>query len=136
VTGWSTTVAFSGIHFRVGHLVIDCVDEDSTDWLSTVALRLSSWKGVLLDIRMRDNVPSPHTMTIFCPRSADRTSNNLLVILGNQNKLETEAWRVVSRRNEGGGALLVIGIDELSREDIVARGHQLFFPSEQSPSVT
>jgi len=55
-------------------------------------------------------------MTIFCLRSADQTSDNLLLILGNQNKLETKAWRVVSRRNEGGGALLVIGIDELSRE--------------------
>jgi len=44
-------------------------------------------------------------------------------MLSNQNKLETEAWRVVSRRNEGGGTLLVIGIDEIAREDIVAKGH-------------
>jgi len=51
VTGWSTAVAFSGIYFRVG-LVIDCVDEDSADWLVAVAPRLSSWKGVPLDIRM------------------------------------------------------------------------------------
>jgi len=41
--------------------------------------------------------------------------------------LETEAWRVVSRRNERGGALIVISIDEIAREDIVAKGHQLNF---------
>jgi len=45
-------------------------------------------------------------------------------MLRNQNKMETEAWRVVSRRNEGGGALLVIGTDEIAREEIVAKGHQ------------
>jgi len=123
VTGWGTAVAFTGIHFRVGHIVIDCADDDSADWLMTVAPRLSSWKGVPLDVRLGDNIPSPHTITIFCPRSADRATDNLLVMLSNQNKLETEAWRVVSRRNEGGGALLVIGIDEIAREDIVAKGH-------------
>ncbi|KAM8702610.1 hypothetical protein ACLKA7_001946 [Drosophila subpalustris] len=27
LTGWDTAVSFTGIHFRVGHLVIDCTDE-------------------------------------------------------------------------------------------------------------
>jgi len=53
VTGWSTVVAFSGIHFRVGHLVI--------------APRLSSWKGVSLDVRVGDNIPSPPTMIALLP---------------------------------------------------------------------
>jgi len=52
VTGWGTAVAFADIHFRVGHLVIDCVEEDTADWLTTVVPRLSSWKGVLLDVRL------------------------------------------------------------------------------------
>jgi len=51
-------------------------------------------------------------------------------MLSNQNKMETEAWRVVSRRIEGGGALLVIGIDEMSRGDMVAKGHHLNFRYE------
>jgi len=51
VTEWGTAAAFTGIHFRVGHIVIDCADEDSADWLKTVAPRLTSWKGVLLDVR-------------------------------------------------------------------------------------
>jgi len=80
-----------------------------------------------LDFRLGDSIPSPHTITVFCPRSADRATDNLLVMLSNQNKMETEAWRVVSKRNEGGGALLVIGIDEMAREEIISKGHQLFF---------
>jgi len=43
VTGWGSAFAFASIHFRVGHLVIDCVDEETADWLTTVAPRLSSW---------------------------------------------------------------------------------------------
>ncbi|KAM8702088.1 hypothetical protein ACLKA7_004949 [Drosophila subpalustris] len=127
LTGWDTAVSFVGIHFRVGHLVIDCTDQNSADWLLTVAPKLHSWKGVPLDCRMGDDIPSPHTITLYLPRSADRESGDLLVMLSNQNKMETDAWRVISRKEEGGGALLVLGIDEMAKNNIVARGHQLFF---------
>ncbi|KAM8702621.1 hypothetical protein ACLKA7_000752 [Drosophila subpalustris] len=123
----SNAVSFVGIHFRVGYLVIDCTDQNSADWLLTVAPKLHSWKGVPLDCRMGDDIPSPHTITLYLPRSADRESGDLLVMLSNQNKIETDAWRVISRKEEGGGALLVLGIDEMAKNNIVARGHQLFF---------
>ncbi|KAL7743872.1 hypothetical protein ACLKA6_000276 [Drosophila palustris] len=118
LTGWDTAVSFVGIHFRVGHLVIDCTDQNSADWLLTVAPKLHTWKGVPLDCRMGDDIPSPHTITLYLPRSADRESGDLLVMLSNQNKIETDAWRVISRKEEGGGALLVLGIDEMAKNNI------------------
>ncbi|KAL7725273.1 hypothetical protein ACLKA6_007777 [Drosophila palustris] len=92
---------------------------------------LSALEEAILDqvilTGMGDDIPSPHTITLYLPRSADRESGDLLVMLGNQNKIETDAWRVISRKEEGGGALLVLGIDEMAKNNIVARGHQLFF---------
>ncbi|XP_043071739.1 uncharacterized protein LOC122322798 [Drosophila grimshawi] len=126
-SGGDVVVSFAGIHFRVGFLVIECFDETSADWLRTATPRLQSWKGVPLECKVGDDIPSPHCITLYCPRSADRSTESLLVLLRSQNGIETDTWKVISRRNEGGGALLVIGIDELSRSIIVQKGHQVFF---------
>ncbi|XP_043064082.1 uncharacterized protein LOC122320071 [Drosophila ficusphila] len=126
-SAWDTAVAFRGIHFRVGYLIIDCLDQDSVDWLRAVVPMLRTWKGVPLDTRVREDIPAAFNVMVLCPRSAERSNEELLMMLGRQNRLETDAWKVVSRKNDGGGALLVIGIDQLTRDEIVARGHQLNF---------
>ncbi|XP_043070321.1 uncharacterized protein LOC122322403 [Drosophila grimshawi] len=114
-------VSFVGIHFRVGFL------------LRIATSRLQSWKGVPLECKVGDDIPSPHCITLFCPRSAARSTESLLALLRNQNRIETDTWKVISRRNEGGGALLVIGIDELSKNVIVEKGHQVFSVMGPSP---
>ncbi|XP_043063596.1 uncharacterized protein LOC122319866 [Drosophila ficusphila] len=124
-SAWDTAVAFRGIHFRVGYLLIDCLDQDSADWLRAVLPLLRTWKGVPLETKVGEDIPAAYN--VFCPRSSERENEELLTMLGRQNSLETDAWGVVSRRNDGGGALLVIGIDQLTRDEIVARGHQLNF---------
>ncbi|XP_043064517.1 uncharacterized protein LOC122320473 [Drosophila ficusphila] len=116
-----------GYHFRVGYLLSDCLDQDSADWLRAVVRLLRTWKGVPLETKVGEDIPAAYNVTVFCPRSSDRKNEELLTMLGRQNRLETDAWRVVSRRNDGDGALLVIGIDQLTRDEIVARGHQLNF---------
>ncbi|XP_043070217.1 uncharacterized protein LOC122322375 [Drosophila grimshawi] len=114
-SGGDVAVSFAGIHFTVGFLVIECSDETSAVWLNTAA---------------------PHCITLFCPRSVDRSTESLLVLLRNQNRIETDTWKVISRRSEGGGALLVIGIDELSKNIIVEKGHQAFFRYRTIPVNT
>ncbi|XP_043063600.1 uncharacterized protein LOC122319871 [Drosophila ficusphila] len=108
---WDSAVAFRGIHFRVGYLLIDCLDQDSADWLRAVTPQLRTWKGVPLDTRVGEDIPAAYNVTVFCPRSAERSNEELLMMLGRQNRMEVDSWKVVSRRNDGGGALLVIGID-------------------------
>ncbi|XP_043063602.1 uncharacterized protein LOC122319873 [Drosophila ficusphila] len=122
---WDSAVAFRGIHFRVGYLLIDCLDQDSADWLRTVTPQLRTWKGVPLDTRVGEDIPAAYNVTVFCPRSAERSDEELLMMLGRQNRMEVDSWKVISRRNDGGGALLVIGIDQLTRDEIVSKGHQL-----------
>ncbi|XP_052837788.1 uncharacterized protein LOC128253439 [Drosophila gunungcola] len=69
-SAWSGPVVFRGIHFRVGYLIIDCLDEGSADWLKIA---------------------------------------------------------VISRKNDGAGALLVVGMDQTGRDEIVERDHKLNF---------
>ncbi|KAL7724804.1 hypothetical protein ACLKA6_003653 [Drosophila palustris] len=56
-------------------------------------------------------------------------------MLSNQNKIETDAWRVNSMKEEGGGSLLALGIDEMAKNKVVARGHKLFFRFGTIPVV-
>ncbi|KAL7742852.1 hypothetical protein ACLKA6_016220 [Drosophila palustris] len=111
LTGWNTAVSLVVIHFRVGHLVIDCTDQNSAGWLLTVEPKLHTWKSVPLDCRMGDDIPSPHNISLYLPRSADSESDDLLE----------------------GAAFLVLGIDEMAMNNIVARGHQLFFRFAKIP---
>jgi len=44
-----------------------------------------------------------------------------------QNDLDTESWRFISRKNEGGGSLLSLGIDDNLCAKIISSDHQLSF---------
>jgi len=41
--------------------------------------------------------------------------------------IDTENWRLISRKNEGGGSLLSLGIDDMSCAKIIASDHKLTF---------
>ncbi|KAM8707475.1 hypothetical protein ACLKA7_011544 [Drosophila subpalustris] len=41
---------------------------------------------------MGEDIPSPHYITLYLPRSADRESDDLMVMLSNQNEIETDAY--------------------------------------------
>lgn len=88
---------------------------------------LRTWTGIPLCVKLGDDVPLPYTFTAFCAMSANRTNEGILALLENQNKLDTSLWKIVARRNEGGGALLTIGIDGTGREGIEALNYQLAF---------
>lgn len=108
---------FTGIHCRTGHLVVDCEDQETANWLFKVGACLKTWTGIPLCVKLGDEVSLPYTFITFC----------LLGLLENQNKLDTSLWKIIARRNEGGGALLTIGIEEAGREGIEALSYQLAF---------
>ncbi|XP_052855268.1 uncharacterized protein LOC128264024 [Drosophila gunungcola] len=126
-SAWSGPVVFRGIHFRVGYLIIDCLDEGSAEWLKIAVPQLRTWKGVPLETRTGADIPAAYNATLFCPRSSDRTNEEILAFIGFQNRVETDAWKVISRKNDGAGALLVVGMDQTGRDEIVERDHKLNF---------
>ncbi|KAL7724174.1 hypothetical protein ACLKA6_010121 [Drosophila palustris] len=60
---------------------------------------------------------------------------DLLALLSNQNKLDTDAWRIISRRNDGGGALLMLGIDEASASGQYPSNNSVDEPSDDVVDV-
>ncbi|XP_052855780.1 uncharacterized protein LOC128264381 [Drosophila gunungcola] len=104
-SAWSGPVVFRGIHFRVGNLTIDYLDKGSAEWLKTVVPQ-----GVPLETRTGADIPAAYNATLFCPRSSDRSNEEILAFIGFQNRVETDAWKVIHRKNDGAGALLVVGM--------------------------
>ncbi|XP_044779034.1 uncharacterized protein LOC123327232 [Drosophila simulans] len=127
LSGWDSPIKFGGIHFRVGHLIVDCRNATTAEWLQSAVPSLSKWSGVSLEVRMGDDLPSSHNNTIFCPRTGDKTTKWIMELIKKQNDLDTEHWHLISRKNEGGGSLLSLGIDDNSCAKIISRDHKLSF---------
>ena len=124
--GWSHKIMFDGVHFRSGMLLIDCADDVTADWLVTVVPGLASWKGPPLTARTGEDIPSSHFATIYLPRSEGQTQDHLLALIDAQNEgLNVPTWKVLSLKTEGKGQLMVVGIDEMSRNAIVEADHTL-----------
>ncbi|EDW44073.1 GM11089 [Drosophila sechellia] len=88
---------------------------------------LSKWSGVSLVVRMGDDLPSSHNITIFCPRTGDKTTKWIMELIKKQNDLDTENWRLIYRKNECGGSLISLGIDDNSCAKIISSDHKLRF---------
>ncbi|EDX15276.1 GD17674 [Drosophila simulans] len=54
-SGWVSPIKFGGIHFRVGHLIVDCRNATTAEWLQSAVPSLSKWSGVSLEVRMGDD---------------------------------------------------------------------------------
>ncbi|XP_018791128.1 PREDICTED: uncharacterized protein LOC108970280 [Bactrocera latifrons] len=109
------TGAFNGIFFKGGMLLVDCQEETSATWLMEIALRLEGWKGLALCVRRGGEIPQLHNMVVFFPRSADKTHEFVLNLVGNQNNgLSTSAWKVVAGSVEGSVWNLNMSIDDES----------------------
>ncbi|XP_044778892.1 uncharacterized protein LOC123327216 [Drosophila simulans] len=76
---------------------------------------------------MGNDLPSSHNITIFCPRTGGKTTKWIMELIKKQNDLDTENWRLISRKNEGGGSLLSLGIDDNSCAKIIFSDHKLSF---------
>ncbi|EDW55406.1 GM19283 [Drosophila sechellia] len=48
---------------------------------------------------MGDDLPSSHNITIFCPRTGDKTTKWIMELIKKQNDLDTENWRLISRND-------------------------------------
>lgn len=126
--GKEEELSFSGIHFKAGLLVVECESRATADWLCRVVPNLSTWKGIELATREGADIPKPHTVSLFLPRSAGQSVERALHLLGVQNKgLRITDWKVISLRDEGPGQLMTANIDPLSYKMIVERDFTVGF---------
>ncbi|XP_033155263.1 uncharacterized protein LOC117137758 [Drosophila mauritiana] len=80
-----------------------------------------------MEVKMCDDLPSSHNITIYCPRTRDKKTKWIMELIKTQNDLYTENWRIMSRKNEGGGSLLSLGIDDNSCAKMISSEHKLSF---------
>jgi len=73
---------------------------------------------------MGDDLPSSHNITIFCPRTGHKSTKWIMNLIKKQNDLDSENWRLISRKNEDGGLLLSLGIDDNSCAKIISSDHR------------
>ena len=125
--GGTTVPRFGGIFFRSGHLVIDCESEETVMWLKDRVPSMKIWKGPALDTKVGDDIPKPHIIKCFLPRSAGQETKRSLILLGTQNGLSIEHWKVLAHRDEGTGQVLTIGIDDVSLKRITEQDQVLSY---------
>jgi len=85
LSGWDSPIKFGGIHFRMGHLIVDCRNATTAEWLHLAVPNLSKWSGVSLEVKMGDDLPSSRNITIFCPRTGDKTTKWIMELIKKQN---------------------------------------------------
>ncbi|XP_037930167.1 uncharacterized protein LOC119664876 [Teleopsis dalmanni] len=129
--GWDAKLRFSGIHFRPGLILVDCVDEDAANFIHGTAPKLNGWEGAELTTCVGDKIPKLHMLTVYLPRAK---GEKLLKLLITQNEgLHTQLWRVFSSKDLKNGKLLTIGIDNRSQEAITTNGCRIFYRFSSVP---
>lgn len=115
-TSNSDVPKFQGYFLNKGILTINCVNDNSMEWLMNAELN-NLWDGAKIKI-MRANEFAKHIrMTAFIPGPV-RENVEILKLLKTQNcELNTSRWRIY-HRNQGTstGMTLVLGVDEKSLE--------------------
>jgi len=72
---------------------------------------------------MGNDLPSSRNITFLCPRTGEKTTKWIMELIKKQNDLDTENWRLMSRKNGGDGSLFSLGIDDTSCAKIISSDH-------------
>nr|XP_029714496.1 uncharacterized protein LOC115258514 [Aedes albopictus] len=83
---------------RTGHLLINCQDTETADWLDTVIPTLYPWQGAELTVVQADDIPRLDVMIGFFPQSVNNDNDTIRIFIESQNDgLTTDKWRIIQR---------------------------------------
>lgn len=89
---------FTNCWQRTGHLVINCQDRETSDWLNSVVPTLIPWKGAELTVVNADDIPRLDVMVGFFPQSVNDENDTIRVFIESQNDgLSTDRWKIIQR---------------------------------------
>lgn len=126
--GWEIKLRFEGIHFRPSMIIIDCEDAATAGWLSARVPILEAWKGVALETKMGDNIPKPHAITVYLPRSSGQETKKSVALIDAQNGgLNTKEWKVLHCKDEGTCQKIIFGIDIASLRTLGEQGNSICY---------
>lgn len=126
--GSTSKLQFRGIHFGPGFLMVECLNQETAEWLKVKVQQLRSWKGPELVACLENDIPKAHVIKVFLPKSAGRSEEFIFSLVEAQNEgLGTTSWKVLRSSEEGHGKLLFIGIDEDSFIKLKEMNFEMFF---------
>lgn len=90
---------FGQCSFRTGHLILVCKNQETADWLKSIASTLSIAGEVELVALDENKIPRPEIIIGFFPVSAEDSTDEILALLESQNDgLNTDEWRIKERK--------------------------------------
>lgn len=115
--GCKTSISFGGIHFKRGYLLLECMDEDTVEWLRLVIAKLKTWRGPKLC--MKRDIPKSCIISMNLPRSSGQASQKTLALLAHQNHgLDTNDWKILSCKDKGVAQILTAEISIKCRDKL------------------
>lgn len=83
---------------RTGHLLLVCKNQETADWLKSIASTLSAPGEVELTVLDEKKIPRPEIIIGFFPVSIEDSTSDILELLESQNEgLNTDEWRIKER---------------------------------------
>lgn len=83
---------------RTGHLILVCKNQETADWLKSIASTISVVEDVELTALDEKKIPRPEIIIGFFPVSAEDSTDDILELLESQNEgLNTDEWRIKER---------------------------------------
>lgn len=128
LAGAEHKLRFTGIHFRPGMLMVDCVDECTVKWMKEKAPRLQKWEGPTLKACVGEEIPRTYVIEALFPKSINLNNEDVLALVNSQNEdVHTRLWKVLNSKEEVSDKLLTIAVDERSFIGIKKGGNSLFY---------
>lgn len=108
--------------YRSGWMIFHCADRETADWLKNQNI----WEGRLCSAIEESEFPTQHTVIGYFEQSADTKSEEILGLIEGQNEgINTDDWRVLSRVEKKTCAILTITIDDTSMDKLEKLGHKV-----------
>lgn len=83
---------------RTGHLILVCKNQETADWLKSIASTISVVEDVELTALDEKKIPRPEIIIGFFPVRAEDSTDDILELLESQNEdLNTDEWRIKER---------------------------------------
>lgn len=111
---------FRGVTFRPGHVVVNCENQISADWVKSQEgeLQLPEISIKVLDEK---EIPSPHIITGFFPNSLHYNLDEVKSFIRIQNGLPVDQWKCLKTAETGRNCVeVVFSIDHASYEMLKA----------------
>lgn len=111
---------FGNCLLRPGHVIINCKNQATVDWLKASIASVKPWEGANLIAVDEKDIPKPELIVGFFPRSAEDSTDDILGFVESQNEgLLVDSWMIQKRYTvKQHHVELVFTVDAVSMETL------------------